>query len=364
MCTRKPCHERTSRENARLGAGYDRAVDDRNAAGWTLLTKLSRTAAELDEAIAHFRAAIAAAPDDPVPLANLCDALVAAGREADAIAEAEGATAVTHDWNRMAGAHNWLGWHWMNRPETIARAIEHLQQAVKWRPRWGIARTNLGKALELAHRTDEAFEHLASALRDCDDDFDRAFCHERIGAYQARHGWFRNALVAMRAALREDGKRGGARQATYAEGIAWIEQQLNGAGIEAVSPEREADRAWLRACELEIPPGFGARNEWGQALSDDVIEVERLVRAERWADAVAQLEKLRARDYGTLFDAVGYAEAAVDLAREAGHRDEAIAILKLVVEAYVYYASCASSGGEGMARVRDVERVQQKLAAI
>jgi hypothetical protein len=242
----------------------------------------------------------------------------------------------------------------MNQPETLDRAIDHLRQAIHRRTRWGVARANLGKALELAHRGEEAYEQLQTALR-CEDDFDRAFCHERIGAYQARHGWFRNALGSIRAALHEDG---GARRATYVEGIAWIEQQLRAAGIDPA----ETGQAWARACELEIPAGFLAKDEFGRPLPDDVIEVERLVRAERWADAVAQLDKLRAESYSKLFDAAGYAEAGAGRARRAGHPAEALAMMRLVVEAYRYYASGASSGGEGMARMADVRRVEQKLA--
>lgn len=326
-----------------------------NYAGWILLHGPARTPADLDEAIEHFRAACEATPDDDVPLVNLCDALVAAGRDADALAEAERATAVTSQWTRMAGAHNWLGWRLLQEPGTLERAIAHLRQAVKWRPVWGLARANLGKALELAHRGDEAYEQHVLALA-CRDDFDRAFCHERLGAFQARHGWFRNALVSMRAALREDEQRGGARRAPYAEGIAWIEQQLRAQGIEPVTHDRD------RACELEIPPGFLAKNELGQPLSDDVIEVERLARAGRWGEAAAQLERLRAADYNQLFDAVGYATDAADRARRAGHHREAIAMMRLVVEAYRYHASGASSGGEGMARMEDVRSAEQKLA--
>ncbi|MEP6862440.1 MAG: YqcC family protein [Deltaproteobacteria bacterium] len=350
-------------EAIRLALGADpKYPNARNYAGWILQHLPSRTAADLDEAITHYRAAMDVAPDDPVPLSNLCDALVAAGRDADAIAEAERAAASTHEWKRTVGAHNWLGWKLMERPETLDRAIEHLRQAVNWRWRWGVARVNLGKALELAHRGDEMYEQLASALQ-CEDDFDRAFCHERIAAYQARHGWFRNALGSMRAARREDDKRGGARRGPYDEGITWIEQQLRAAAIEPVSGEREREEAWMRACELEIPAGFLAKNECGEPLADDVVEVERLVRAERWADAAAQLEKLRASDYNKLFDAVGYAEAGAKRARHAGQHAEAIAMMRLVVEAYRYYASGATSGGEGMARMADVDRVRAKLAA-
>jgi tetratricopeptide (TPR) repeat protein len=331
-----------------------------NFAGWVLLHMPSRTPAQLDDAIAHFRAAIDVDSDDPMAMTNLCDALLAAGRDADAIAEAEQATAPTHDWKRMAAAHNWLGWRLMNQAETLERSIDHLRKAVHWRTWWGVARMNLGKALELAHRGEDAYEELATALR-CDDDFDRAFCHERIGAYQARHGWLRNALDSLRTALREDAKRGGARQAPYLGGITWLEQQLRAAGIEPPPPEAKVGVAWARARELEIPAGFLARDEFGEPLADEVIEVERLVRAERWADVVAQLQKL---DGNARFDAVGYAEEGAKRARRAGHRTEAFAIMELVVDAYRGYASGATSGGEGMARMAEVAQAQARLVAL
>jgi tetratricopeptide (TPR) repeat protein len=314
------------------------------------------------EAIAHFRAALEVAPDDPVARANLCDALVADGRAAEAIALAERAIEGTQDWHRIAGAHNWLGWHLMNTPETLERALEHLRGALRQRPFWGVAHANLAKALELARRSDEAFEHLVAALASSDS-FDRVFCHERIGAYYARHGWFRNAVREMRRALREDERGKGARRATYVEALAWLEQQLRAAGIEPPPIERADDPAWTRACELELPAGFGARDEYGKPLTDDVIEVERIARTERWADVAAYLEMLRGRDYGKLWDAVGFAEAAADRAYRTGHRADAVTILRIVEDAYRYYASGASSGGEGLARMDGVHRVVAKLAA-
>jgi hypothetical protein len=295
-------------------------------------------------------------------IADQCDALVADGREAEAFAEAERATTDTQDWHRMAGAHNWLGWHLMHEPETLDRAIEHLRSAIRHRPFWGIARANLAKALELALRGEEAFEHLVAALASTDV-FDRAFCHERIGAYYARHGWLRNAVREFRLAMREDERGAGARRATCVEALAWLEQQLRAAGIEPAPIERAEDPAWIRACELELPPGFGARDEYGKPLADDVIEVERIARTERWADVAAYLDTLRLRDYGKLWDAVGFAEDAADRAHRAGHRAEALAIMRLVEDAYRYYASGASSGGEGLARMQGVNRVVAKLAA-
>jgi uncharacterized protein YqcC (DUF446 family) len=339
------------------------AIDSRfpnahNYAGWVLLHWPSRTSTELDAATGYFREAMAVAPADGASLANLCDALVAAGREREAEAEAERET-TSSEWNRAAAAYNWLGWRALGSADMIARAIELLRAATARRTWWGLARSNLAKALEIAGRGDEAYAEHATALA-CKDAFDRAFCYERRAAYETRHGWLRNALGSFRAALADDRERGGARQATYAEVIAWLESQLRARGVDVSDTNGVA---WLRACELEIPAGFNARNELGEPLADDVIEVERLIRAERWTDAVAALEALRSSDYNKLIDAIGYASSGAMLAKRAGRRADAIAMQRLLVAAYEYYASGASSGGEGMTRTLDVERERAKLVA-
>lgn len=329
--------------------------EDQNALGWRLLSKPDRAAADLDAAIVHFRAALAEDPDALAPFANLCDALVAAGRAADAVAEAERAG--------TAAAHNWLGWRTLGDPATLPRAIEHFREAIRLRPWWGLAHLNLGRALENADRDDEWYEAFATALR-CDGDFDRAYCHERMATYQARRGWLRNALTSTRAALRADDQRGGGeRRALHVEAETWLVQQLRADGVEPPPPGGEENDAWRRACELELPPGFMARNEMGEPFADDVVEVERLVRAGRWREVAQQLARLAARDMDELFDAVGYAARGADLAYRAGHREEAIAIQQRVVDAYRWYASGASSGGEGMARTLAVDEEAAKLRA-
>jgi tetratricopeptide (TPR) repeat protein len=300
------------------------------------------------------------APADPVPPVNLCDARAAAGR--DAVAEAERMTASAQP-SVAAAAHYWLGWHHKGQPDTNDRAIDHLRHAIQGRWRWGLAHANLAHALEMAHRSDEAYQQHGTAL-DCDDDFDRAFSHERRAAYEARHGWLRNALRSFRAALREDRKRGGEREITYRDAIAWLEQQLRAAGIEPATPDRDgSDERWLRACALELPAGFGARTDAGEPLADDVIEVERLVRAERWEAAVHQLELLRRADLGKLFDAAGYAAEGAEAARRTGHRAHALAMLRLVLEAYRAHASWATSGAEAMGRMVDVDRISAQLVS-
>lgn len=318
-----------------------------NFAGWLLM---HATPPALDEAIAHFRAELERAPDEIAPFANLCDALVAAGRPDDALAEAERAN--------TPAAHNWLGWRLIGNPATVAQAIEHFRSAIRLRPRWGRAHENLGRAFANADREDESFAAFDDALR-CDDEFDRAYCHERMAAYLARRGWLRNALGHIRAALRDDA--GSERRAGRVEMASWLEARLRAAGVEPPPPGEEDERRWQRACERELPPGLLDRNELGERLADDVIEVERLVRAERWDDVVRQLESLQRSDGNKLLDAAGYAERGAELARAAGHQREALAIMKLVVDAYRFWASGASSGAEGLGRTATADEKWAKL---
>ena len=337
----------------------DRAYPNaHNFAGWILFHWPSRTSAQLDDAIAHFHEAIKVDPEDGVPLVNLCDALLAAGRPQDAIAEAEAASHASVFSARSAFALNWLGWYALQRPETLEDAVKHFRAAVTRRWQWGVARTNLGKALEMTHHPDEAYEELGRAL-ECGDSFDPAFCHERRSAYEARHGWFRTALVSMRNAFGNDQKRGGGRAVPYGEALTWLEQQLRSNGIEPPAPGK-TNVAWEQACAYEIPPGMFDRGEDGKPLPEAAIEIERLLRAERWTDAIKALEA----QPSVLVDALGYASLGVTRALRAGEREAAIALQLLVVKGYAMYASGATSGGEGMSRMADVERARARLREI
>ena len=112
-----------------------------------------------------------------------------------------------------------------------------------------------------------------------------------------------------------------------------------------------------------VAPGFGARNELGDLLADDVIAVERLLRADRWADAVAALDTLGRMNQNKLFDAVGYAAPGAMRAWRAGARLEAIALQTLVVAAYEYHASGASNIGDHESQMLDVKRARELLVA-
>ncbi len=247
---------------------------------------------------------------------------------------------------------------WMLRGVSMADAIE-LARSTITAHRWsGATRAALGMLLEVTGQVDDAYREYANALV-CNGAFDRAFCLERRGVYEAAHGWLRNALHSLRRALTEDRAASGARVAAFQAGIEQLEGALTASGIKFPAPDRDAtDKQWQRHLELELPPGLGARNELGELLTEDVIEVERLVRAERYDDAVTALKAL---EPNRLVDAIGYASRGAELARSTQHHAAAIALQELVVHAYVMWASWSTSGGEGISRTADVERERKRL---
>ena len=253
--------------------------------------------------------------------------------------------------------------HWSVTDLTVEAALATCVAATT-RSAWvGASHAAYGLILEVSGKPDDAYERYATALR-CNDTFDRAFCYERRAAHEAAHGWLRNALRSLRLAVTEDRRASGAREPAYRAAIAQLEDAMTAQGIWFAPPDRNVDHSrWLRECELELPPGLGARNEVGEPLADEVIEVERRVRAERWDDAVAQLQTLRASDVSKFVDAIGFASRGAELARATGQRAAAIAMQALVVEAYVIWASWSTSGAEGMGRTADVERERARLFA-
>ena len=255
------------------------------------------------------------------------------------------------------------GVQWPATDLALEHAILDCRDVIE-RSGWiGASHAALGMLLEVSGHIDNAYEVYSIALR-CRDAFDRGFCLERRAAYQARHGWLRNALTSMRLALTEDNHASGARQAPYREAIVTLERALAASTIAVPTADRAAhDKRWLRDCELEMPPGHGARNEVGQPLTEDVIEIERLIRAERWDDAVTALKALSTSDANKLVDAIGYASRGAELARAAGRSDAAIALQTVVVHAYEVWASSSTSGAEGMSRSADVERERKRLRA-
>ena len=236
--------------------------------------------------------------------------------------------------------------HWQETDLSHADALAIVEHALTQSPWVGTTRVSHALLLELAGKVDDAYQEYAAALR-CTDEFGRAHCHERRAAYEIQRGWLRTALRSLRAAKLKDA-------------CEYLERELTAKNIPFV---REGDDAawWQRACELEQPPGFGDLDETGKPLSDDVIEVERLLRAGKWDDAVHAMRLLQ----GTkLVDAIRYASRGVTDMLNDNCRAQAVAMQWLVVEAYEIYASWSTSGGEGMSRMIDVERERERLKSL
>jgi hypothetical protein len=250
---------------------------------------------------------------------------------------------------------------WQVAGRTLADALDDVRCALGKNSRAGTSRVAHALLLELQGKVDEAYAEYAAALR-CSDVVNRAYCHERHAAYELHRGWKRTGLSSMRAALRQDAREGGTHKERYEAACVLLEHELADHHVDVPSRDRdEHDSKWQRACELERPAGFGVLNEWGQPLSDAVIEVEKLLREKRWSDAVGAMKAL---DASNMVDAIGFASRGVDQMLSAGERKAAIEMQELVVDAYVIYASWSSSGGEGLARTAEVDRERQRLRAL
>ena len=323
-----------------------------NFAGWMLFAAADRSAADLTRAIEHFRTAVSNEPGLTAPLVNLADALAASGKKDEAVAMMERhATAASG----CAGADYWLGWWFSQREHDLQRALPHARRAASLERSWGLARSRLADILERSGQSDEAYQEHDAALA-CEGTHDRAFSHERRGAYEARRGWWRNALRSLRRARRDDSRCGGARVAQYDEALAWVASQLAAQSI-AVPADTES-AAWARACELEVPPEVALKGH-----PAEVIAVETLVRAERFDEALAALRALRAAEVWRFVDATGVMEQAADRARASGHKRQAIALLELKEEAHRIDASAAGAAGEAYGRLGDAERTRERIVA-
>ena len=154
------------------------ANEDHNAAGWALYSAPTRDAAMLEKAIAHFEAALVENPDAGTALSNLLDALLAAGREFEAVARAGLHAGVDRGSSR---ANNWLGWYYLNTKKDLPRALEHLERAATWGGWWGVAHLNYAVALEISGDVDKAYAQIGRRARSR-----RSTSHKRDSVTQMR----------------------------------------------------------------------------------------------------------------------------------------------------------------------------------
>lgn len=147
-----------------------------NFAGWILLELPSPTPAQLERAVDHFREAMRAALHDAMPALNLGSALVALGREDEAIALMDSLVA---EGRFKVEALNWLGWHWGFRKGDVDRGLDLLEQATRagaWKSRpW----VNLGDLHRQCGQLGEACFAYKVALT-CSDVADERTLKQRI----------------------------------------------------------------------------------------------------------------------------------------------------------------------------------------
>jgi tetratricopeptide (TPR) repeat protein len=150
---------------------------------------------DLDEAIAHYRAALRIRPDYTFARNNLGNALAARGETAAAIAEFREALRLDPAY---ADAHHNLGLALAGQGK-LEEAERELAEAVRLEPGSAEARNNLGNALAAQGQVDAAITQFSEAVR-LRPDF--AAAHNNLGNALARTGRLQDAVTQYSAALR------------------------------------------------------------------------------------------------------------------------------------------------------------------
>jgi tetratricopeptide (TPR) repeat protein len=172
-----------------LAKGLPQAITEHNL-GATL-----QEAGRIDEAIEHYRQAIALKPDYAAPHNNLGTALVAKGDLGGARISYERALQLMPDYTN---AHYNLGNLLLqaNQPD---QAVSHFRQSIASGPGSADVHNNLGIALAETDRTDEAIAEFRKAL---EYQPNSARAHENIGRVLAGEDRLPEAIAAFRDGLR------------------------------------------------------------------------------------------------------------------------------------------------------------------
>jgi protein O-mannosyl-transferase len=149
----------------------------------------------VDEAMAHFRAAVAARPLSAKMHVNLGVGLATLGRHDEAIAEYE--TALRLD-GRLPLAHYNLGIELAERGR-LDEAVARYEEAIRLDPEYALPRVNLGLALANRGRVEEAIAHYRAAIA-LDPTLVPAY--NNLAVALERSGSVREALDAYRTAVR------------------------------------------------------------------------------------------------------------------------------------------------------------------
>jgi tetratricopeptide (TPR) repeat protein len=182
----------------RIRPDYVRAHTDLGSA-------LARLPGRLPEAMAEFQTALAISPDLAIPHNNFGNALSQAGRWSEAIHEYQTALRIDPEYadarHNLAGAEYNLGLMLAKAGGRESEAIAHLEAAVRLRPDYAEAHNNLGVLLaQEPGGVDEAITHFQAALQ---IDPEYADAHVNLGvALSQMPGRVSEAIAHLEAAER------------------------------------------------------------------------------------------------------------------------------------------------------------------
>jgi tetratricopeptide (TPR) repeat protein len=149
---------------------------------------------QVDEAIAHFRSALALQPGAADVLAKLGGALLAGGRVEEAVAPLQEALKTQPD---SAQAHNNLGTALLQQGR-VDEAIAHFQAALNIQPDSAQAHNNLGNVLLQQGRVDQAIAHFRQAVHHQPG---LASAHYNLGGALLQAGRLDEAVAHLQKAL-------------------------------------------------------------------------------------------------------------------------------------------------------------------
>jgi len=180
-------------------AHYRRAIAFRSdyAPAYNNLASSLRSKGELGEAIATYEQALRLQPEYPEAHYNLANALLADGRREDAVAHFQRAL---ESMPGSADVHNNLGIALMEKGQA-ADAVSEFRQAIAIEPASAKAHRNLGDALTTMGRRAEGLDHLRRAA---ELEPDEASHHYDLGSALLEAGKLDEAIAEFRTTLRLD----------------------------------------------------------------------------------------------------------------------------------------------------------------
>ncbi len=253
---------------------------------------------QVDEAMAHFRRALAIEPNAAGILVKLGGALLAGGRIEEAVTPLQEALRIQPD---SAQAHNHLGTALLQQGR-VAEAIAHFRQALKTQPDSAQAHHNLGTALLQQGNADEAIAHLQDAVKLLPS---LAGAHHNLGNALLQAGRLDEAIAQLQKALDLQPSLADSHMSL---GDALLRQ---GRVPEAIAHLRKA---------VELQPGLaGAHHNLGNALFQNGQLDEAAIRFQEalslqpnFAGAHNGLGNTRLRQ-GRVPEAIGHFQQAVTL---------------------------------------------------